>query len=139
MPRNISSILINAATERVWDAVTNPEQVKRWQFGSELTTSWQPGSPIRFTTPWEGKVLEQWGTVLDFRPNESLAYSLFAPGPGREDVPENYFTMTYVLQPQGDGTLLQIIQEDNRPGAVQEEEKGADNPVLQALKTVAES
>ena len=32
-----------------------------------------------------------------------------------------------------------MIQEDNRPGAVQEKPEGEENPVLAALKSLAES
>jgi hypothetical protein len=74
---------------RVWDAVTKPEWVKQWQYGSDLITDWHIGSEIRFRTKWEGNVYEQWGTVLEFAPYHSLRYSLFAPRPGLEDTPEN--------------------------------------------------
>jgi hypothetical protein len=40
---------------------------------------------------------EQWGTVLEFTPTQKLSYSLFAPRPGLEDKPENYFEMIYSL------------------------------------------
>ena len=116
-----------------------PELVKRWQYGSELRTSWEPGSSIRFVTAWEDKVFEQWGTVLNYTPVQQLAYSLFAPRPGLEDKPENYFEMIYSLTPDNGGTVLEIVQEDNRPNAVQEEVQGEDNPVLKMLKEVAES
>ncbi len=42
--------------------------------------------------------------------------------------------MVYKLTEQEGNTLLEIIQGDNRPGAKQEEEQGAENPVLKMLK-----
>ncbi|WP_276134064.1 SRPBCC family protein [Polluticoccus soli] len=139
MPLNISTLTINAPKEKVWDALTKPELVKLWQFGSVLTTDWNVGSSIRFSTEWQGEAFEQWGTVLDVRPYDFLQYNLFAPRPGLEDKPENYFIMSYVLTDTEDGhTQLQIKQDDNRPGAEQEEPQGEENPVLQALKKVAE-
>lgn len=33
---------------------------------------------------------------------------------------------------------IRIIQQDNRPGAVQEEPQGDENPILQALKALIE-
>jgi hypothetical protein len=65
--------------------------------------------------------------------------SLFAPRPGLEDSPENYFIMSYILTTENEQTKLEIIQEDNRPNAVQEAPQGEENPVLQSLKKVAES
>jgi uncharacterized protein YndB with AHSA1/START domain len=139
MARNISTITIDAPIEKVWATLTQPALVKQWQYGSDLITDWQAGNEIRFRTEWEGKVFEQWGSVLEVRPNERLSYSLFAPRPDLEDKPENYFIMHYILTAEDGQTKLEIIQEDNRPGAVQEQGQGEENPVLQTLKNIAEN
>ncbi|MBP6432207.1 MAG: SRPBCC domain-containing protein [Ferruginibacter sp.] len=139
MAKNISTIKINASTQKVWDIITKPEFVKLWQYGSNLLTTWEVGSDIKFRTEWEDKVFEQWGKVLEVRPNEIVKYSLFAPRPGLEDKPENYFIMSYVLTDDNGQTKLEIIQEDNRPNAVQEEPQGEENPVLMLLKQLAET
>ena len=138
MATNISTITINAPLSKVWDVITLPAYVKLWQFGSELITDWKAGSSIRFKTAWEDKVFEQWGQVLEVVPGSSIKYSLFAPAPGREDIPENYFVMNYFLSEENGHTKLSIIQEDNRPNAVQEEPQGEENAVLQLLKSIAE-
>lgn len=139
MATNISSIKINAPKQKVWDALTNPILVKLWQYGSNLITNWEVGNDIKFTTEWEGKIFEQWGKILEIQPNELIKYSLFAPRPGLEDKPENYFVMSYLLTSENGLTNLEIIQEDNRPNAIQEEPQGDENPILQALKKVAET
>jgi uncharacterized protein YndB with AHSA1/START domain len=139
MPTNISTINIKAPIKNVWDAITKPELVKQWQYGSDLITDWKVGSNIRFSTEWQGKIFEQWGKILDVQPNSIIKYSLFAPRPGLEDKPENYFVMSYVLTDENKHIRLEIIQEDNRPGAVQEDPQGEENPLLAALKTLAES
>ena len=138
MATNISKLTIKASTKQVWDAITNPEKVKQWQYGSELMTDWNVGNKIRFKSEWEGQVFEQWGTVLKFEPYQKLKYSLFAPGPDLEDKPENYFEMKYNLTEKGNATELIIVQEDNRPGAKQEDEQSEDNPVLKMLKELIE-
>lgn len=139
MATNISTIKINATIQKVWDTITKPELVKLWQYGSDLLTTWEVGSDIKFRTEWEGKVFEQWGKVLEMRPNELVKYSLFAPRPDLEDKPENYFIMNYVLTDENGQTKLEIIQEDNRPNAVQEEPQGEENPILKSLKQLAET
>lgn len=139
MATNISIIHINAPLQKVWDVLTKPEHVKQWQYGSELTTDWKAGSEIRFKTEWQGKIFEQWGKVLEVRQNESIKYSLFAPRPGLENKPENYFEMNYLLTTDNGKTKLEIIQIDNRPGAVQEKPQGEENPILQGLKQLAEA
>jgi uncharacterized protein YndB with AHSA1/START domain len=138
MATNISRLKIKASTEKVWDTITNPKKVKSWQYGSELTTDWKVGNEIRFKSEWEGQIFKQWGTVLEFKPNENLKYNLFAPRPDLEDIPENYFEMEYQLTEKEYGTELKIIQRDNRPGAKQEVEQGEENPVLKMLKELIE-
>lgn len=138
MAINISTITINAPLQKVWDTLTKPELVKLWQYGSDLLTSWEIGSDIRFKAVWGDKVFEQWGKVLAFEPPELVKYSLFAPAPGLEDEPGNYFIMQYVLKNEGGLTELQIVQEDNRPNAVQEAPQGEENPILKALKDLVE-
>lgn len=139
MAINISAITLNTSAHNVWLTITTPEKVKLWQYGSDLITTWQIGSSIEFITKWEGNIFKQWGKVLEFNPNESLKYSLFAPGTDREDKPENYFIMKYILTEEDGKTILEIIQEDNRPDAVQEEPNNEENPILQLLKEVAEN
>jgi uncharacterized protein YndB with AHSA1/START domain len=139
MATNISTIIINATKQKVWDTISKPEFVKLWQYGSDLLTTWEIGSDIKFRTEWEDKVFEQWGKVLEVRPNEIVKYSLFAPRPDLEDKTENYFIMSYVLTDDNEQTKLEIIQEDNRPNAVQEEPQGEENPILMSLKKLAET
>jgi len=139
MATNISTIKINAPIQKVWDTVTKPAFVKLWQYGSDLLTTWEIGSDIKFRTEWDGKVFEQWGKVLEVKPPELVKYSLFAPRPDLEDKPAYYFIMSYVLTEESGQTTLEIIQEDNRPNAIQEEPQGEENPVLKSLKQIAET
>jgi len=139
MATNISTIKLNASLDKVWETLTSPEKVKLWQFGSDLITTWEVGGNIEFITEWEGQIFKQWGKVLEIKPNELLKYSLFAPRPDLEDKPENYFVMNYVLTVENGQTKLEIIQEDNRPNAVQEEPQGEENPILKSLKDLVET
>ncbi len=139
MATNISKLTINASRKKVWDAITKPEFVKQWQFGADLKTNWKVGDKILFRTKWEEQIFKQWGTVLEFYPNEKLKYSLFAPRPDLEDKPENYFEMEYILTEKENSTELKIKQEDNRPGAKQEKEQGEENAILRSLKALIES
>ena len=138
MATNISAVTINAPIAKVWEALTQPELVKKWQMGSDLLTDWKVGSEIRFKNEWEGQVFEQWGKILEFTPYEIIKYTLFAPTPDLEDRPENYFTISYVLSQNIDSVHLLINQEDNRPGSVQDEPTGEENEILNALKALLE-
>lgn len=139
MATNVSTIFLSASIEEVWNALTKPELVKQWQYGSNLITDWKVGHEIRFRNEWEGQFFEQWGIVLEVSQNQKIKYSLFFPRPELEDKPENYFIMSYFLTQEDQKVKLEIIQDDNRPGAVQEKPQGEENPILQALKTLIES
>jgi len=136
MATNTSSIIINASTQKVFDALTNPELVKLWQFGRVVTTDWKTGSEIKFKTEGGEKVLEQWGTVLEIRINELIKYNLFTPTPNLEDKTENYCITSYVLTKDEEQTRLELIQEDNRPNAFA---PGTLAPILVSLKKIAET
>lgn len=138
MRSSTSTIEINAPADRVWDALVNPSKVKLWQYGSDVVTSWEPGTPIRFITAWGEKVFEQWGTILEFSPNKRLKYSLFAPRPDLNDSPENYFYMTYLLEESHKGTKLSIVQDDPRPQTQPVQEDDGANAILQGLKALVE-
>lgn len=42
------SIEISADKAKVWDALTNPEKIKIYLFGTETLTDWKTGSEIIF-------------------------------------------------------------------------------------------
>jgi uncharacterized protein YndB with AHSA1/START domain len=138
MKVSTSGVTINAPRDVVWAAVTLPEYVRLWQYNSELRTDWIVGHPIRFNAEWQGQTFEQWGTVLEVDEPTRLRYSLFAPRPGLDDLPENYFTMTYELTDVDDGTRVTFIQEDPRESEVDGDDADEDNPVLVALRDLAE-
>lgn len=109
-------ITIRATPRRVFDALTRPELVARWQFGRELSTSWRPGEAIRFRTEWaDGRVLEQSGRVLDVREDELVKYSLYTPRPGTEDKAEHHCVTSYRLHGEGGSTRVELEQDDPLP------------------------
>ena len=140
MGETVTRVELAARRERVFAALTEPELVRDWQYGSALETDWAPGSPVRFTSEWQGRVFAQWGTVLAFEPPGLVAYTLFAPRDGFEDRPEHRFTMTYELEEVPGGTRLTVRQSDPRPGAAEGVTAGdPDDPVLGALRALVEA
>ena len=59
----------------VWPVVAEPAYGMQWQYGSNLQADWSIGSPIRFTSEWQGQTFEQWGTVVHVDSPNRLAYS----------------------------------------------------------------
>ena len=134
-----SIVTMRAPARKVWLAVTEPDLVRQWQYGSDLLTTWEPGTPIVFRNEWNGQVFEQKGTVLEFVPEVRLKYSLFFPRPDLQDVPEHYFFMTYELTERDGLTSLLIRQDDPRPSPPAASSGGDGGPdVLSSLKELVE-
>src|SRR6266496_304371 len=114
---------INAPASKVWDALTKPEQIKQYLFGTQVTTDWHVGSPITYKGEWKGKAYEDKGKVLEFEPRKRLVSTFWSALAGLPDTPENYKTVRYELASEGDRTKLTITQDNN---ASQEEAKEAE-------------
>jgi uncharacterized protein YndB with AHSA1/START domain len=103
---------ISAPPERVWEVLTDPDQLKKLWFGADVKTDWKEGSPITWSGEWEGKPYEDKGEVLEVDPGRLLKLTHFSPLTGQPDVPENYHTLVYELS--GDGTThLKLTQDNN--------------------------
>jgi uncharacterized protein YndB with AHSA1/START domain len=114
-PRFITNtILIQAPADKVWNALTNPAETKKYMFGCETVSDWQAGSPLLWEGEWEGKkMVFVKGHIANIRPKEHLSYTVFDPNnPAMEDVPQNYLTVTYDLHAEGTGTRLTVTQGD---------------------------
>ena len=109
-----NSISIKAPAAKVWDALTNPEETKKYMFGCETVSDWRIGSPLLWRGSYEGKeMVFVKGTILGIRPNEYLVYTVIDPNnPNIPDIPENYLTVTYTLTKENDGTTLTVTQGD---------------------------
>ena len=129
---------INAPASKVWDALTKPEQIKQYLFGTQVTTDWHVGSPITYKGEWKGKAYEDKGKVLEFEPRKRLVSTFWSALAGLPDTPENYKTVRYELASEGDRTKLTITQDNN---ASQEEAKEAEENwrmVLDGIKKLLE-
>ncbi|TMD72959.1 MAG: hypothetical protein E6I81_06210 [Chloroflexi bacterium] len=135
----VSTVTIAAPIDEVWDALTNPEKVKQYMHGTNLSTDWKKGSPIRWRGEWKGKSYEDKGEVLEVKPQRLLRYTHWSPMGGSEDKPENYHTVTCELAGDDGKTTLTLIQ-DNNPTQEEADKMARDNwgPVLNGLKDTAE-
>ena len=107
-----TTINIQAKTPAVWGALTRPELIKQYFFGTDAISDWREGSPIIFRGEWQGRSYEDKGTILIVEPEKLLRYSYWSSMSGIEDKPENYLIITYELF-QEDGTTTLTITQDN--------------------------
>ncbi len=104
---------VTATPERVWSALTDPDQIKEYMFGSRVETSWEVGSPITWDGEYEGRPYQDKGEVLTFDEPHVLSVTHYSPMMGQPDEPENYHTLVYTLTADGDGTHLELTQDGN--------------------------
>ena len=129
---------IIAPVDKIWDALTKPELIKQYFFGTQTTTTWEKGSPISFDGKWEGKSYHDKGTVLDFQKNKLIKYSYWSSMSGIEDKPENYVIVTYELSENNGRTLLTITQENIPDEKMKAHSEENWNKVLADLKNLLE-
>ena len=133
-----ASINIHALIANVWDALTKPEIIKQYFFGTNTFTDWKVGSPIKFKGQWEGKSYEDKGTILEVKKNKLIKYSYWSSMSGIEDKPENYVIVSYEISGEDENVKLTVLQEnipDEKTKAHSEENW---NKVLNGLKKVVE-
>ena len=135
----VKTVTIHATQREVWNALTNPAQVKQYLHGTEMSTDWKEGSPISWKGEWKGQSYEDKGTVLAVEPERLLRYTHWSPMGGSEDKPENYHTVTYELAGEDGKTTLTLTQ-DNNPTQEEADKMANDNwgPVLNGLKESVE-
>lgn len=141
MKNNITgkaSIMINASVERVWEALTTPQLIKKYFFNTDAHSDWKKGSPITFTGEWEGKTYHDKGTILDVEKNKLFKYTYWSSMSGIEDKPENYVVITYELAEDNGKTRLSITQENIPDEKTREHSEENWNKVLKNLKDMLE-
>jgi uncharacterized protein YndB with AHSA1/START domain len=141
-----STITIDAPAAKVWDALTNPEQTKKYMFGCEALSSWKPGSPLVWKGNFNGtEMVFVKGDIISIDPGRSLVYTAIDPNDQSvPDIPENYLTVTCDLSEQDGHTLLEVSQGDYSTVAAGPErykhtvDGGGWDPILVQIKALCE-
>jgi uncharacterized protein YndB with AHSA1/START domain len=132
------TLSIKAPVSKVWEALTSPEWIKQYLFGTKVTSDWKAGSPIRFTGTWGGKEYEDKGTILKFEKGKVFQYSYWSSFSSTPDIPENYAVLTFELSSHGDSTELSLTQ-DNIASETELEHSGKNwEGVLGTMKKLIE-
>jgi len=129
---------VAAPPERVWTAMTDPDQIAQYMMGSRVETDWQPGSPITWSGEWEGRPYQDKGQVLAVEPGRLLKVTHYSPLTGDDDVAENYHNLRYELSQAGDRTAVSLTQDGCE--SKEQAERFSQNwqGMLDGLKKVAE-
>jgi uncharacterized protein YndB with AHSA1/START domain len=130
--------VIDAPISVVWDALTKPELIKWYMFGTNVVADWQVGSPIVWKGEWQGETYEDNGKVLRVDEERGLSYSHFSPLSGEPDEPGNYHTVTIELERTGDRTIVALTQDNNATAEARDHSQKNWEMVLDGLKTLLE-
>lgn len=130
--------LVHAPIEKAWDALINPEMIKKYMFGTNVISDWKEGSKIVWRGEWKGKTYEDKGTLLKIIPLKLLQYSHYSPLTGMADVPENYHTVTIRLEERDNQTLISLSQDKNATENDKEHSEQNWNMMLTGLKELLE-
>jgi len=129
---------INAPASKVWDALTKPELIKQYMFGTDVISDWKVGSPITYRGEWQGKTFEDKGKVLEVKREESLVSTHWSPLSGVPDSPENYHTVAYHLLEKDGKTEVSITQDNNANEEEKAESEKNWKQMLEGLKNLLE-
>ncbi len=132
------STLINASKSVVWKALTDPEQIKKYLFGTETISDWKIGSPITFSGVWEGKPYIDKGTILQIEKEKILKYNYWSSFSGTEDVPANYANITYSLKEKDGQTMFTILQDGIKTKEARDHSEQNWRMVMNSLKELLE-
>ena len=129
---------IQAPVSQVWEALTKPEIIKQYFFGTDTITDWKIGSPVVWKGEWEGKTYEDKGVVLDLKPNKLISFTYWSSMSGKEDRPENYATVTYELSDDDNHTAVSVTQSNVEDEKTKQHSEQNWSMVLENLKKLLE-
>jgi uncharacterized protein YndB with AHSA1/START domain len=132
------SLDIKAPISRVWDALINPEKIKKYLFGTNTTSDWKVGSSITFTGEWEGKAYEDKGTILQIEKEKIFKYNYWSNFSGDPEIPENYQDITYALHEKGGITTFTVTQENCKSEEIRDHSVKNWTSVMQCMKDLLE-
>src|SRR5262245_58069009 len=131
-------VIIRAPIEKVWDAFVNPEIIRQYMFGTQVSSGWNAGSAILWKGEWQGKRYEDRGVILQVEPRRRLQYTHFSPLSGLPDTPENYHTVTIDLSSEPLTTRVSLSQDNNLTEQARDHSEKNWNVMLESLRALLE-
>ena len=131
----VFEIYIKTTPERLWEAITDSEMRRRYNFGVGVTSDWTPGSSYEADHQAGGVLVE--GENLEVDPPRRLVQSMTALW--SDDVKsEGTSRVTWEIEPVGSSCRLTVTHDQLRDGA-NGELYGGWPMILSGLKTLLET
>lgn len=128
-------LMLNTSAGNVWNALTLPQETKKYMFNCEAHSDWKIGSDIKWKGNYQGYESGEMGKILEIEEGKHLKYSSIDPNFGIEVRPENYLHITYDLEEKNGKTEVTTIIENfnSDPKRLEHVAAGWDNIVLPGL------
>ena len=130
----VFEIYIKTTPERLWQAITDTEMRRKYNFGAVVTSDWTPGSHYR-GVGGEAPIFE--GENLEVDPPRRLVQSFRALW-GEDVKREGTSRVTWEIEPVGDSCLLKVTHDQLHEGA-NNQLYGGWPMVLSGIKTLLET
>jgi uncharacterized protein YndB with AHSA1/START domain/DNA-binding transcriptional ArsR family regulator len=131
----VFEVFIKTTPERLWEAITDPEQRKQYSFGVETHSDWTPGSDYKASIP--GVVEIAAGENIEVDPPRLLVQTFNALW--SDEVKEQGTTrVTWEIEPVGSSCRLTVTH-DQLPANANPELYGGWPMILSGLKTLLET
>jgi uncharacterized protein YndB with AHSA1/START domain len=132
----VFEIYIKTTPERLWEAITDPEMRRQYNFGVRVQSDWTPGSRYEGVHPAAPGALME-GENLEVDPPRRLVQSFTALW--SEDAKgEGISRITWEIEPVEDSCRLLVTHDQLRQGA-SAELFGGWPMILSGLKTLLET
>jgi uncharacterized protein YndB with AHSA1/START domain len=132
----VFEIYIKTTPERLWEAITNPEERQKYNFGVGVSSDWEPGSRYESVHPKAGVAIAE-GENLEVDPPHRLVQSFTALW-SEEVKNEGASRVTWEIEPVGDSCRLTVTHDELREDA-NAELYGGWPMILSGLKTLLET
>jgi uncharacterized protein YndB with AHSA1/START domain len=132
----VFEIYIRTTPERLWEAITDPEIRRKYNFGAGVVSDWQPGSRIEMGAANAPGLLGE-GTVLEVDPPRRLVHTMTALW-GDDVKAEGESRVTWEITQVADSCQLTVVHDQLREGA-NNQLYGGWPMILSGLKTWLES
>jgi uncharacterized protein YndB with AHSA1/START domain len=132
----VFEIYIKTTPERLWQALTDPDERAKYNFGCRVTSDWAPGSEYQMSGPG-GEGLWGRGENLEVEPPLRLVQSMNVLW-DKDVEAEGTSRVTYEIEPVGDSCRLRVTHDQLREGA-NDQIYGGWPMILSGLKTFIET
>jgi uncharacterized protein YndB with AHSA1/START domain len=132
----VFEIYIKTTPDRLWEAITDPEQRRRYNFGVGVESDWTPGSRYVAGHPAAPAPIVE-GENLEVEAPRRLVQSFNARW-GEDVEAEGTSRVTWEIEPVGDSCRLTVVHDQLREGA-NDQLYGGWPMILSGLKTWLET